>query len=224
MRIFLLPFILFSINSADVEKAVLEHLYGHFPLQNADYVCDFSRLDISRIPEADSVEINGYGKERPKGQVVVFFSFFNKGERVYRTNGTVRVGILKEVLTASVPIKMGEPFTDENTGYEIRDIASSNDEPVELKDNISGKVASRFIPAGKIITLSSLKTPPVVSPGDVVEILYDERAFSLKVGGVVKQEGARGDRVRVMNIDTRKVVYATVVDSATVAIKHKEGI
>lgn len=224
MRIFLLPLILFSINSADVERAVFDHLNNHFPLQNADYVCDFSRLDLSRVPEADSVEINGYGKEKPKGQVVVFFSFFNKGERVYRTNGTVRIGILKEVLTASVPIKMGEPFTDDNTGYEIRDIASSNNEPLESRDMVSGKVASRYIPAGKIITVSLLKTPPVVSPGDVVEIIYDERVFSLKVGGVIKQEGARGERVRVMNVDTRKVIYATVVDSATVAITHKEGI
>ncbi len=224
MRIFLLPIILISITSADVEKAVLDHLNGHFPLSDAEYVCDFSRMDLSRVPEADSVDITGYGKERPRGQVVVFFSFFNKGERVYKTNGTVRVGILKRVLTSAIPIKPGEPFSEENVRYEIRDIASVINEPVVSTEETSDKIASKYIPSGKIITRSSLKTPPVVSPGDMVEILYDRGALTLTVGGIVKQEGAGGDRVRVMNIDTRKVIYATVVDSATVAIAHKEGI
>jgi flagella basal body P-ring formation protein FlgA len=224
MRIFLFPIILIAINSADVEQAVYNHLNKHFPLSRAEYVCDFSRLDLSRIPEADSVEINGYGKDMPKGQVVVFFSFYKEGKRVYRTNGTVRVGILSEVLTTSVPIKMGEPFTEGNTRYEIRDIASVIDEPLESRDMYEGKVASKYIPSGKIITKSSLKTPPIVSPGDMVEIFYDKGALSLTVGGVIKQEGAEGDRVRVMNIDTRKVIYATVVDSATVTIANKEGI
>jgi len=224
MKIFLLPIILISITSGDVEKAVLDHLNSHFPLYDAEYVCDFSRLDLSRVPQADSVAINGYGKEKPKGQVVVFFSFYNKGERVYRINGTVRVGILKKVLTASVPIKMAEPFTKKNTRHEIRDIALNNDEPAVSKEEILDKIASKYIPSGKIITKSLLKTPPVVSRGDMVEIYYDKGTLSLKVGGIVKQDGAEGDRVRVMNIDTRKVIYATVVDSATVAIGRKEGI
>jgi flagella basal body P-ring formation protein FlgA len=224
MRIFLLPIILISISSADVERAVLEHLNDHFPLHDAEYVCDFSRFDLSRIPESDSVAIDGYGKDKPEGQVVVFFSFYNGGKRVYKTNGTVRVGILKRVLTSAIPIKPGEAFSDENVTYEIRDIASVIDEPVISKEETADKIASKYIPSGKIITRSSLKTPPVVTPGDMVEIIYDKGALSLNVGGVVKQEGAEGDRVRVMNVDTRKVIYAMVVDSATVTIALKEGI
>jgi len=224
MKIFLLPLVLISISASNVEKAVLDHLNNHFPIADAEYVCDFSRLDLSRVPESDSVAINGYGKDKPEGQVVVFFSFYNDGERVYKTNGTVRVGILKKVLISAVPVKSGEPFTEENLEYETRDIALIGDEPVKSKKELSGKVASKYIPSGKIITRSSAKSAPVVTPGDMVGIYYDNGPFSLKVGGIIKQEGAEGDRIRVMNIDTRKVIYATVVDSVTVAIVKKEGI
>ena len=179
MNLFLFSLILISISPAKVERAVLDHLNNHFPLTSAEYVCDFSRLNLDRVPASDSVEITGYGKEVPRGQVVVFFSFFKEGDRVYKTNGTVRVGVLKEVLTSSVPIKPGEPISKDNVGFEIRDIASENDEPLASIDELLGKVASKYIPSGKILLKSSVRMPPVVSPGDVVNILYKSGSLSL---------------------------------------------
>ena len=230
MKILLLPLILLTVSQHDVERAVMSHLNGHFPLSDAEYVCDFSRIDYSRLSdgpagiETDSVAVDGYGKEKPEGQVVVFFSLFKDGQKVGRTNGTVRVGILKKVMTSAVPIKSGDPITLENVIYEIRDIASTSDEPVISDQETTGKVASRFIPAGKIVTRTMLKDPPLINPGDQVEIIFDNGRFSLNIGGVAKQEGSEGEKIRVMNIDTRKIIYATVADSATVTVTNREGI
>lgn len=224
MKIFLLPIVLFSITTADVEQAVLDHLNAHYPVQDAEYVCDFSRINLSRIPESDSVAVDGYGKENPKGQVVVYFSYFKNGNRVYKTNGTVRVGVLKRVLISTVPVKSGMSFSSDNIKYETRDIARAFEEPFNSEEKLFRMVASKYIPPGRIITKSLAKMRPVVSKGERLRVLYRKGSLNLTVGGIAKQEGAKGDRIKVMNIDTRKIIYATIVDSTTVVISKREGI
>ncbi len=224
MKIFLLPFVLISITSANMERAVLDHLNKYYPVTDAEYVCDFSRINTSRIPESDSVAVDGYGKENPRGQVVVYFSYFNNGKRVFKTNGTVRVGLLKRTLISTAPIKSGAPFTAENLKYETRDIASSDGNLFSHKEELIGMVASKFIPAGRVITRSDSKKAPLVTRGDMVRILYNRGALSLRVDGVARQDGATGEKIKIMNIDTRKIIYATIVDSTTVAVASREGI
>ncbi len=220
MKIFLYPLVLISLGAADIERAVTDHLKAHYPLEKAEYICDFSRLNLRQVPEFDSVAIDGYGKDLPRGQVVVRFSFFNRGERIYKTNGTVKVGILKNVLTASTPIKSGMPLDMENLIFQQRDISELNEEPLVLSEQLINKVALNYIPSGRIITASLAGDHPAVRPGDKVEIIYNSGSLTLKANGIVKQPGSEGDRVRVMNTDTRKVVYALVADSLTVVISQ----
>jgi flagella basal body P-ring formation protein FlgA len=222
MRLFLLPFILFALTGADVEKAIMGHLNANYPVDGADYVCDFSRLDLDRLAEFDSVAVDGYGKDIPRGNVVVRLSFFENGQRIYRTAGTIKIGILKPVLTAAVSIKAGETADSSNVVAQLRDIASLDESTFESIERLGDVVASKFIPAGRIITGSSVSEPPVVNVGDIVEIRYSKGPLLLHTNGIIKRAGAVGSDVRVMNVDTGKIISATVVDSATVVIAHRE--
>ena len=102
MRLFLLPIVLIALTGADVEKTIMAHLNANYPVDGAEYVGDFSRLNLGQLAEFDSVAVDGYGKDIPRGNVVVNLSLFQNGERMHRTAGTVKIGILKQVLTAAV--------------------------------------------------------------------------------------------------------------------------
>ncbi len=222
MRLFLLPFVLFSMTGADVEKSIMGHLEANYPLDGAEYACDFSRLNLNRLTEFDSVAVDGYGKDIPRGNVVVRLSLFQKGERIHRTAGTVKIGVLKQVLTAAVSVKAGEAIDPGKVALQLRDISSLDQSTFESLDQLGNMIASRFIPAGRIITGSSVSEPPVVSIGDVVKIHYNKGPLSLNTNGIVRQAGAKGSYVRVMNMDTNRTISATVVDSATVVIANRE--
>lgn len=222
MRLFLLPLVLFALTGADVEEAIMGHLNANYPVDGAEYVCDFSRLNLDRLAEFDSVAVDGYGKEIPRGNVVVRLSFFRDGERIHRTAGTIKVGVLKQVLTAAVSVKAGETVDSNKVVLQLRDISSLDESAFESMAQLGEVIASRFIPAGRIITKSTVSEPPVVNIGDIVEIHYRKGPLSLNTNGIVRQAGARGSDVRVMNVDTRRIISATVVDSATVVIAHRE--
>lgn len=222
MRLFLLPFVLFAMTGTDVEESIMGHLKANYPVDGAEYVCDFSRLNLNRLTEFDSVAVDGYGKDIPRGNVVVRLSFFQKGERLHRTAGTVKIGILKQVLTAAVSVKVGETIDPGKVALQLRDISSLDQSTFESLDQLGDVIASRFIPAGRIITGSSVSEPPVVSIGDIVKIHYNKGPLSLNTNGIVRQAGAKGSYVRVMNMDTNRTISATVVDSATVVIANRE--
>ncbi len=222
MRLFLLPLILLALTGADVEEAIMGHLNANYPVDDAEYICDFSRLNLDRLPEFDSVAVDGYGKDIPRGNVVVRLSFLQNGGRIHRTAGTIKVGVLKHVLTAAVSIKAGEAVDSNNVVFQLRDISSMDESAFESMAQLGEVIASRFIPAGRIITRSTVSEPPVVKIGDMVEIHYSKGPLSLNTNGIVRQAGARGSDVRVMNMDTRKIISATVIDSATVVIAHRE--
>ncbi len=168
MRHFIWPILLLALGAPDIERAVMENLCRNYPVENAQYVCDLSRLDLSRIPASDSVVVDGFGKDAPRGQMVARLSFFKEHKRVYQTAVSIKVGILRPVLVTSSSIRAEEPIT----GYKIetRDVASIDETPFERPGQLEGLVASHFIPAGRALVPSALKRPPTMKSGEPVRI------------------------------------------------------
>ena len=224
MKIFLLPLLLIALSDADIEKTISDHINSRYPLDNAEYVCDFSRLNIPKMDRFDSVAVDGYGKNAPAGNTVVRLSFYKDGSRIYSSAGTIKVGILKKVLTSKTPIRAGVLITADMIGSETRDISYIDESVFESFENLGEVIAARYIPPGRIITGSLVAEPPLVVPGDMVEIRYKKGSLLLKAKGVVKQAGTFNSKIRVMNVDTNKLVHARVADSTTVVVGSGEGI
>jgi flagella basal body P-ring formation protein FlgA len=51
-----------------------------------------------------------------------------------------------------------------------------------------------------------------------VTIRYSKGSLSLNTDGVVREDGFTGEKIRVMNFNSKKIITAVVVDSTTVAI------
>jgi len=222
MKLLLLPLLMISINGSDVEKAVMDNLNDNFPLVDAEYLCDFSRLNTAKIDRYDSVAVDGFGKDLPRGNVVVRFSFFKDGTRAQMTAGTVKVGIIKKVLTLRSPVKAGEKITEDMVAQQFMDIAPLNENVFGSFEQLGEVVAVRYIPPGRILTRSSVTKQPVVVPGDIVDIKYKKGPLSLTARGIVKKAGSLNSEIRVLNIDTKKLLRARVVDSTTVALSMGE--
>jgi flagella basal body P-ring formation protein FlgA len=60
-----------------------------------------------------------------------------------------------------------------------------------------------------------------VKRGDVVVIIAESAGLKITALGQVKKKGRLGDRIPVMNFDSKKVLYARVVDSNTVKVDFK---
>ena len=79
-------------------------------------------------------------------------------------------------------------------------------------NEIIGKVASRAINPNEVIHENSVAQAPVIKTGDQILIVYESPNLKLTAPGISFQEGVRGDRIKVSNLESKIMVYATIKD------------
>lgn len=222
MRYFLWPLLLISFSSSDVQRTIISYLEQHYPLQSGQYICDASAVNIPANCGYDSVAVDGFGKDNPRGLVVAKLSYFSDGKPVSKASVSVRIGILKPVLVTTSIIKSNELISPDKVTFETRDIAAAGELPLSELTQLNNMVAAHYIPAGRALTNSMLMIPPTMRVGDKVTIKYTRGPLLLTADGVARENGAIGNRIKVTNSLSRKIITAVVVNATTVAIGDEE--
>ena len=84
---------------------------------------------------------------------------------------------------------------------------------------ILGRRAKQVIAAGTVLPRRLVETPPLMKRGDVVTIVLNAGSMVIKAAGQVVQDGFADQRVQVVNLETKRAVFARVVDRNTVRIE-----
>ena len=88
----------------------------------------------------------------------------------------------------------------------------------DLKD-VVGKRMTLSVNGQEMLRSSMVETPPLVKKGDRVLLIIDNSYFKITTFGEVKEDGRRGDWVKLMNISSKKEVSGRVVDAHTVQVE-----
>jgi flagella basal body P-ring formation protein FlgA len=83
---------------------------------------------------------------------------------------------------------------------------------------VLGKRTKRAIGAKTVLRTNLVEFPPLVKRGDIVVIIAESEGLKISALGQVKKKGALGDRIPVINFDSKKILYAQVLDSNTVKV------
>ncbi len=83
---------------------------------------------------------------------------------------------------------------------------------------IIGHRLIRNLEKGDTLLTHMLQKVPLVKNGDRILIIAQKGALRVTAPGVVKENGFKDDTVRVENMNSRKMVFGTVIDSRTIQI------
>lgn len=89
---------------------------------------------------------------------------------------------------------------------------------VSRLDEVLGKRTTLSLNGQEILRQSMIESPPLVRKGDRVVLLIENDYFRITSLGEVKEEGRRGERVKLMNISSKKEVSGQVLDARTVRV------
>ena len=84
--------------------------------------------------------------------------------------------------------------------------------------DIMGHKLIRNLEEGATILAHMVKKIPLVKNGDRILIIANKGSLHVTAPGVVRQNGFKNDTVRVENLQSRKIILGTVVDSRTIQI------
>ncbi len=123
-----------------------------------------------------------------------------------------------QVLVADIGLRRGEELATETVTLAERDITRNKNgfftDPTELE----GLRMRRVIRPGNVLTQRHVEPIPVVQRGDGITLIAGSAHLQISLPGEAMQDGGIGERIRVRNPASGKVLYGEVVDSKNVLV------
>lgn len=188
-------------------------------------------------PESMDIEVSYDGKDLilPAGNMTLDFGTFSNSRRVGRIPliAQVRVdGKFVKRLRMNAKVAVFQDVVRMINSIQRNNIISKSDVIVErvrterlLKDiptrlnKVIGQKATQNLQTGKIVKFRDLKRVPMVERGSRVVILATKGSVKITAPGAVREEGFKNSIVQVVNLETKKIIYAEVLSANTVEVK-----
>jgi len=209
------------LKADEIEKSATDHLVKVLPW------------------EKDSLEINVYyqGKDiiLPTGKKDLIFKIMGSSQRAgripmileirindqfkKRIRLNTKVLVSQKVIKTKRAVKRGEILSNDEIRLETVQTERPSQNAITNIDHALGYEAARNLPAGKILIPNFIKRPALGNRGDKVLIMAQKGAMTITTPGILKEDGYENAMVRVLNIESKKVIYGRLVDSNTVKVR-----
>lgn len=134
-------------------------------------------------------------------------------------------GLVAAALLANGAALADEPIAARNirigTVLSAADItAPQGEDGLREAASFIGLEAARPIYKGEALSRGDLRAPTLVARNAVVTMEFEKGALVISTEGRALEAGAAGDRVRVMNLGSKRIVSAFVTATNTVRLKQ----
>ena len=206
----------------DLTRLLSDHLQNI--LHDSDRrveIRDFRNFDKIAAPRGTlTCEIGLPAQAVRGGNVSGFMNFRAGGEEWKKIRFSARVDIYADVLVARHYLKKHQEIQREDIQVENRNIANLPPDLLTLEKEIVGKRTLLSVNRSEVLRESMVEIPPVVKKGDRVLLLVENAVFRITTVGEVKESGRRGDRVKLINLSSKKEVLGRVLDANTVQVDY----
>ena len=153
------------------------------------------------------------------GRIPFTVHFDVNGKFYKRVWVTATIEVLADVVTTKKPLGRHKPITEDDIELLKMDLAKLPSGVITELEAVLGKRTKRAIDAKTALRADLVEFPPLVKRGDVVVIIAESSGLKITTLGQVKKKGRLGERIPVMNYDSKKILYARVLDSTTVKVE-----
>ena len=202
-----------------VEDFFRKNILARFPSAR---IKEIGKPDSVRLPEGEvgfRVKLLDSGALNRRMPVHVHLSV--DGRWMKKILVAVELEMMADVVVASHSMVKGRVVAEGDVILKRMDLAGLPSNAVKEIREVVGKRARRIIPALQVIRTDMVEQPPLVKRGDIVQIIAESDRLRVSTVGMIRGVGGRqNDRVKVVNIESQKTVYARILDARTVRVDY----
>lgn len=151
----------------------------------------------------------------------VFQIEFKKDGANYKTIKTAAdVRVEMDVVALSHPIKKNQIIREDDLYMKKIGLYDLSGSLLFDPGAVIGKRVKRFIKPGTLLTEEMIEETPLVKKGDRVAIIVETGILSITASGEARMDGTKGKIIEVINSDSKKKIYAEVLDSGRVKVTY----
>lgn len=204
-----------------IEEVVLSYIRQAVPLRNDRTSVKEIQFDKEVILPKGIVtfSVEPAGGRELSGKVPFAVSMSVGGKFEKKVWAVADIEVLKKVIVAKRPLGRYREITEEDIEVQEMAVSKLPSNPLTDYGDILGKRTRKAIDVTTVLRADMIEFPPLVKRGDVVVVIAESAGMRITALGVVKErEGREGERIRVENVDSKRSIYAQVVDSKTVRV------
>lgn len=214
-----------SRSYVEIDKQKIREIVSDFIIQNSPREDKMVRIKEIRVPQSVFLAKGRitYKVSSPRswelmGKCSIAVEFSVNGHSQKRVWATARVEVLGPVVVTRKPLGRYKPITEDDIALKTMDLADLPSNVITDPEAVLGKRTKRAIGAQIPLRADVIELPPLVKRGDLVVIIAESQGLRITARGRVKKKGRRGERIPVVNVDSKKVLYGRVIDANTVKV------
>ncbi len=205
--------------AVETGEAIAQLMRDTYQLDPAEYELEVisNQLKTRMVDPAD-LSFRPLSQKEPVGIYTIRVRISRGGETVEKGQVQLRIKRFAEVLVVADKINRHEKLCDQQFELRRTDVTSLREQPIISTAEIVGQRSKRNLRMGSILTTGAIEPVPDIDVGGEVTIAFTDDWGTITVPGRAMQAGWKGDRVRVKNLATGKVVLAQVVSGESVEV------
>jgi len=209
-----------EISQHRLEEIVLDFIRKRAPWKSDEFKVENVRVDDSvLLPKGNITYEVVFPKNRDfLGTLPLSIVFKVHGSYEKRVWATVTIEVFKEVVVTKRRLRRFQVIKESDIEMKRMNLAGLPSNVVRNIDQVVGKRTKRLVNALEVLRNDMVEYPPLVKRGDVVTIIAESEGLRVTALGIVKERGHKGERIMVSNFDSKKEVYARILDSSTVEV------
>ena len=138
-------------------------------------------------------------------------------DRPWSLNLPITVTIYKDIVVTADALPRGKILTGNDFRHVSYDVSKLPAGYIE-DDRGIGMELKRRLSRGVPLTINMLRKPIIIKRGQQVSIIATTGRMEVRMPGKALAHGAAGDRIRVMNLKSKKKVEGTVTPSGNIRV------
>ncbi|VAW70995.1 hypothetical protein MNBD_GAMMA09-91 [hydrothermal vent metagenome] len=131
---------------------------------------------------------------------------------------TAQISLYANVIKTAQPLRNGHILRKSDLIESEEDLSRIKYGYFTDPKNLIGKELKRRLAQNRVIKANYVKAATLVKRGERVSIVAETTRYSVKMTGTAMMNGARGDRIRVKNLSSKRVIEGTVKAPGIVSI------
>jgi flagella basal body P-ring formation protein FlgA len=208
-----------SVFAVETNEALVQKFREQFQLNVETYDIDVlsNRLKTRMVNPVD-LSLRPLTQQEPLGLFSLQVEITRDGAIIERGQVRLRIKKFADVLVATDKIGQHQSLGEQQFELKRTDVTSLREQPVVSFAELTGYRAKRNLRMGSILTTGALEPVPDIEVGGEVTIVFSDDWGNITVPGQVMETCRIGDRVRVKNLASGRIVLAMVISDKSVEV------
>jgi len=205
----------------EIEKSAVDHLVKALPWDKESLEINvyYQGKDITLPSGKKDLIYKIMGSSQRAGRVPMILEIRVNDQFQKRIRLNTKVLVSQQVIKTKRAVKRGEILSNDEIRVETVQTERPSQNAITNIDHALGYEAARNLPVGKILIPNFIKRPALGNRGDKILIMAQKGGMTITTPGILKEDGYENAMVRVLNIESKKVIYGRLVDSNTVKVR-----